>query len=251
MSSLNARFKNLGLGFRRKSSAQVIDSSLSTSASTVTLPTATSSNNNTPTSLTHPPSASTSSTPSISAPAQFLPALQSAPVASSSNPSLAPIAGRPVGSPTAPAFSSANVPMNPGQQHPPGYGNAYNPAIAGRTQSPMNSNPRTPPIMPPPINTGGGYPPPAGGPPHYGGPPGYGSPPPPANNMMPGQYQAQRQLSEVEGAGRSKAQLIVGIDFVRAIEPIDRSKLIEVGNNLFRRRVCVCDKLGSQGGHHH
>ena len=71
----------------------------------------------------------------------------------------------------------------------------------------MNSGQRT---MPPPINTGG-YPP-QGGPPHYANPPQYGSPP--MNNMVPQQYQQRNNAVEVEGAGRSKAQLIVGIDFV-------------------------------------
>lgn len=118
---------------------------------------------------------------------------------------------------------------------PPSYTNNYAPAPAGRTQSPMtNNNPRTPPTQhtggPPPINTSAaGYPPghpaagihagapPAGGPPGYG-PPGYGAPiaggqgggPPPSA----GQYPGRNNPVEVEGAGRNKAQLIVGIDFV-------------------------------------
>ena len=82
--------------------------------------------------------------------------------------------------------------------------------------------------MPPPINTGGGYghPPQQGGgqiyhqpaPPGYpmqqgggGGGQGYGYPP--SAPQGPHAYGA-RNLAEVEGSQRSKAQLIVGIDFV-------------------------------------
>ena len=87
-----------------------------------------------------------------------------------------------------------------------------------------------PPIVPP----GGGYPPipavligggpfmvcegggcacpaPGGHPPVYGG--GYGAPTGPPPTMNP-QYGGRGGAVEVEGAGRSKAQLIVGIDFV-------------------------------------
>ena len=78
-------------------------------------------------------------------------------------------------------------------------------------------------MPPPPINTGGGHAyapqhqqqmyaqqPPA--PPGYahGGPQqayGYGAP-------VAGPHSYQRNLAEVEGSNRSKAQLIVGIDFV-------------------------------------
>jgi len=119
---------------------------------------------------------------------------------------------------------------------PPSYSNNYAPAPAGvgRTTSPMASgNPRTPPSQmmggPPPINTsapgyppghpaagGMGAPPPVGGPPQYGGgPPQYGAPGAPVGgqSVAAAQY-ANRGAVEVEGAGRSKAQLIVGIDFV-------------------------------------
>jgi len=78
---------------------------------------------------------------------------------------------------------------------------------------------------PPPINTaasgyppghpqgGMGAPPPQGGPPQYG-PPQYGAPGAPAGGSMAAAQYANRNAVEVEGAGRSKAQLIVGIDFV-------------------------------------
>ena len=72
---------------------------------------------------------------------------------------------------------------------------------------------------PPPINTGAytqGHPALGGSaqPPGYGG--GYGQ----SQGMVApqptlGQYGGRGQAVEVEGAGRSKAQLIVGIDFVR------------------------------------
>jgi hypothetical protein len=69
-----------------------------------------------------------------------------------------------------------------------------------------------------------GYPPQAG-PPGYPpqGPPGagqygqgYGAPPPgpPAPHGAPAAYSRPSGMAEVAGEGRSKAQLIVGIDFV-------------------------------------
>ncbi|KAL8706634.1 MAG: hypothetical protein Q9201_000331 [Fulgogasparrea decipioides] len=117
--------------------------------------------------------------------------------------------------------STTSLPMNQapnGLGRPPSY--TYNPN-APRAQSPM---PPPPPHQqmahhPPPIQTGA-YPqghPALGGaaqPPGYGG--GYGQP----NGMHGGapqptlgQYQSRGAPVEVEGAGRSKAQLIVGIDF--------------------------------------
>lgn len=80
--------------------------------------------------------------------------------------------------------------------------------------------------MPPPINTGGGYAHPpqqqGGGMYHQPAPPGYpmnqqggqGYGYPPTAPQGPNAYGA-RNLAEVEGSQRSKAQLIVGIDFVR------------------------------------
>lgn len=79
---------------------------------------------------------------------------------------------------------------------------------------------------PPPINTGApvaGYPPQMnpmqGGPPVQGGPPGYsgagGYGAPPGANLPTANY--TRPAAEVEGNSRSKAQLIVGIDFVRHV----------------------------------
>ncbi|KAI9887496.1 MAG: hypothetical protein M1823_000675 [Watsoniomyces obsoletus] len=133
-------------------------------------------------------------------------------------------------------------PMNPNHLgRPPSY--TYNPGqgqlapngpppMPGRSASPMGmpghgmQHPPPSQVMngPPPINTGHGPgyppqgpmgamgpPPPAGGPPQYGG---YGPPPGPPGAAPHGPYgDARHNAVEVEGAGRSKAQLIVGIDF--------------------------------------
>ena len=114
--------------------------------------------------------------------------------------------------------STTSLPMNPPQNglgRPPSY--TYNPN-APRAQSPM---PPQQPVThhPPPINTGA-YPqghPALGGAPQ---PPGYGGGYAQNQGMSApqptlGQYGGRGQAVEVEGAGRSKAQLIVGIDFVR------------------------------------
>lgn len=193
MSSMNSRFKSLGFGgSKRKSNNQV---------------------------PTVPPTPSTASqTPQIT--------------------------GRPV-PPTA-SSSTTSLPMNHqgAGGRPPSYSNQYAPAPAnvGR-QSPMAGNPRTPPSQvmggPPPINTAasgyppghpgasmGGGPPPQqqqqAGPPQYGGgPPQYGAPGIPTGNqsLAAAQYLNRNNAVEVEGAGRSKAQLIVGIDFVGKSAP--------------------------------
>lgn len=146
-----------------------------------------------------------------------------------------------------PPSYTANYP--PGPPGPPGQQQPI-----GRT-SPMNQGPgpnRTPPSQmvggPPPINTAGppaGYPPnmnPMGGqPPMGGGPPpgpggqgghpGFGAPVgyPPGAPPAPGGPIAQQfqrsggSAAEVEGSSKSKAQLIVGIDFVSSI---DASRLL-------------------------
>jgi hypothetical protein len=149
------------------------------------------------------------------------------------------------------AASTTSLPMNhPGQANrPPSYSSAnYPPGAApqggpppgaplGRTSPFPHQGPaRTPPSQmvggPPPINTGApvGYPPnmnPMGqGPPPMGGPPppgfggqaGYppGAPPPPGGPIAQ-QFQRANPAAEVEGASKSKAQLIVGIDFVRTL----------------------------------
>lgn len=148
-------------------------------------------------------------------------------------------------SPTPPPNSSQTslpVPgtgMNPNQLgRPPSY--SYN-TTTGRPQSPM-------PPHPPPIDTRGytGANPPMGPPqpPGYGGA-GYGAPQPGMQPSM-GQYGAGRP-AEVEGAGRSKAQLIVGIDFVRCLDTTKCSACSpRLGNDLLRRRIRFRNKHRSK-----
>jgi hypothetical protein len=188
MNSMNSRFKSLGLGSKRKSSA-----------------------NNT-------------SAPQVAtAPGQQLPGV---------------LPGRPGPPSTSSSASSLNTIMNPhpgAGPRPPSYTPGYPPgAMGNRTTSPPMppgpGNPRTPPSQvmggPPPINTttSGGYPPqhaqvPVGPPlqPGPGGPPQYGGayPNPPQGTMGAPVPYARSGAVEVEAAGRSKSQLIVGIDFVR------------------------------------
>lgn len=128
------------------------------------------------------------------------------------------------GTPPASSSQTSLTPMNSqqGLGRPPSY--SYN-NVAGRPQSPMpppgqQQQPTTTTAAtahhPPPIDTSRGYiganPPMAQQPPGYGGA-GYGQ-----MNQQPlqqmGQYGQHMRPAEVEGANRSKAQLIVGIDFV-------------------------------------
>lgn len=122
--------------------------------------------------------------------------------------------------PTGSTSSTTSLPMNPAQNglgRPPSY--TYNPN-APRAQSPMPPQQQVT-HQPPPINTGA-YP---QGHPALGGasqPPGYGGGYPQTQSVIApqptlGQYGGRGQAVEVEGAGRSKAQLIVGIDFVRKL----------------------------------
>ncbi|KAI0534047.1 actin-like ATPase domain-containing protein [Xylaria digitata] len=206
MNSLNSRFKGFGLG-KRKSTASIPPSdNPPTSASSTPPPQITQA---------YPPGAAPPQLPPPTS--QPGPAPTAASIASSSQASL-PIMNHPGAGPRPPSYT-AN--FQTGQ--PP----------VGRT-SPLTQNPtRTPPTQmvggPPPINTGApvsGYPPtmhlqpgaqPAPGGP--GGPPGY----PPAAYQQPAPAPQQqptnamgayaRPAAEVEGSSRSKAQLIVGIDF--------------------------------------
>lgn len=208
MSSINARLKNFGFG-KRKSTAsiQTVDGV--------------------------PPS--TSSTP----PPGQIP--QQQPQQTSNPAGLAPLTS---------SASTTSLPMNhPGAgNRPPSYTANYPPGPPGpggqppigRTSPLTNQGPnRTPPSQmvggPPPINTGaplgyppnmqpgmGGGPPPMGHPPGPGGPPqgypppaGYPPGPPPQPSGPMGQQFGQNR-AEVEGSTQSKAQLIVGIDFVSA-----------------------------------
>ncbi|PTB36364.1 hypothetical protein M441DRAFT_150656 [Trichoderma asperellum CBS 433.97] len=194
MSSLNSRFKSFGLG-KRKSVASIH-------------------------SIQQPvPPTSASTPPPGQIPQHQLP-----------HPGQTPPPGA--------ASSTTSLPMNhPGQgARPPSYSAGSYPQPPqgqpmGRT-SPMNPGQnRTPPSQmtggPPPINTGApaGYPPnmnpmgqmppgmPQGGPPGFGQPTGYPPGPPPAGGPIAQQFQQGNPAAEVEGASRSKAQLIVGIDF--------------------------------------
>lgn len=110
-----------------------------------------------------------------------------------------------------------NQPAAPGR--PPSY--SYN-SVQGRPQSPMPPTQNQMAHHPAPIDTrAGAY---VGGAPQLGPPqpPGYGGAyghsqlgPQPGIQHMTQQYPpGARPAAEVEGAGRSKAQLIVGIDFV-------------------------------------
>lgn len=193
MSSLNSRFKSFGLG-KRKSVASIH-------------------------SIQQPAPPTSAGTPP---PAQI-------PQHQAPHPGQTPPPGA--------ASSTTSLPMNhPGQgARPPSYSAGSYPQPSqgqpmGRT-SPMTGQNRTPPSQmtggPPPINTGAptGYPPnmnpmgqmppgmPQGGPPGFGQPTGYPPGPPPAGGPIAQQFQQGNPAAEVEGASRSKAQLIVGIDF--------------------------------------
>jgi hypothetical protein len=146
-------------------------------------------------------------------------------------------------SPQASNSSSSSLPMNP--QNPMGRPPSYTYAPPGGLGAPQQQHGR--PASPlPPINTGApGYPPqqtpmgypPQGGPPGYPaqGPPGagqygqgYGAPPPgaPASHGPPATYNRPSGMAEVAGEGRSKAQLIVGIDFVSSPRQHEAQQLI-------------------------
>ncbi|KAK6820812.1 heat shock protein 12A [Apiospora arundinis] len=209
-SSLNSRFKGLGFGKRK---------------STASIPPSASDNIAPPTSATPPPSGQGPSAISTGQPGppqiqQQFPRPGPAPsiASSSSQQSLQQTMNHPGAGPRPPSYT-AN--FNPGGPPPP-VGRMSPQAVQGPT--------RTPPSQmvggPPPINTGApvqGYPPqmqmqPGGPPPIQGGPPGYagatGYPPPaPPQNQGPAMQQFGRPAAEVEGNSRSKAQLIVGIDF--------------------------------------
>ena len=140
--------------------------------------------------------------------------------------------------------STTSLPMNQNQNQsglgrPPSY--TYNPN-APRAASPLPPGQQMA-HHPPPLNTGaypqGQHPALAGGggqPPGYGG---YGGQVAPQPTLGP--YGRQGQAVEVEGAGRSKAQLIVGIDFVRKdFSEQCRTLLMSSGNYLLWCCFCIC-----------
>jgi hypothetical protein len=69
----------------------------------------------------------------------------------------------------------------------------------------------------------------------------------------PAQYRPPGMAAEVPGEGRSKAQLIVGIDFVSIAmsQAHVAQSLIDQGHYLFRRRIRLCYQHRGQGGHYH
>lgn len=215
---MSSRFKSLGFGSKRKSAANIQNSS--TTSTLVASP-----NGSTSTAGTPPPPQNTSTT------------------------SLPPM--------------NPNQPAAPGR--PPSY--SYN-TVAGRPQSPMPPAQNQMAHHPAPIDTrAGAY---VGGAPQLGPPqpPGYGGAyghqqqqqlgPQPGIQHMANQYPpGARPAAEVEGAGRSKAQLIVGIDFVRnrTNPQNDISRLntdhIVSGHHILWRSLCLCDQHRSERGYHH
>ena len=116
--------------------------------------------------------------------------------------------------------STTSLPMNHtpnGLGRPPSYTFNPNGPNGPRATSPMPpGGQQSAPHHPPPIQTGSynqGHPALSNTaqPPQYAG--GYQ----PAHGGAPAQYGGRGNVAEVEGAGRSKAQLIVGIDFVRRL----------------------------------
>ena len=214
-----------------------------------------------------------SSTINVASPTQ-----PAAPLAVPAQSQPAPQGGPPP--PAGPNASTTTLPMNPNQLgRPPSYTYTQGsgqlgapPAPAGRPISPTVpaasglGHPPPSQVMngPPPINTaaaGGAYspqgtmgsmgppPPAAGHPPGYAG--GYGAPGGGGPTLGGGQFGGRGGAVEVEGAGRSKAQLIVGIDFVSASIHHAKKFLTGIGNHLFRCRFCLCYQHRSKGRHHH
>lgn len=116
--------------------------------------------------------------------------------------------------------SQTSIPMNPPPPNqlgrPPSYPNYPPPHAANLGAPPQHGRPASP--LPPPIQTQGQVP----HPPYpqqgqmYGAPPPSGPPSYTPSQQPSGYgYGAYNRPAEVEGAGRSRAQLIVGIDFVR------------------------------------
>lgn len=127
-----------------------------------------------------------------------------------SNTSASTSASTPTSSaPSARSSSTASLPMNQNTMgRPPSY--SY-----GRSASPMPPGQQVAGHHPPALNTNMQYTTPSAQP--VGAPPGYGMQPPLPPRMPPGvpqaPYPTAQNPAEVEGAGRSKTQLIVGIDF--------------------------------------
>ena len=126
--------------------------------------------------------------------------------------------------------SSTSIPMNGAAGQPPNSNNNNPDRPTSYTYSPRNqlgpapttARPASP--LPPPVQPSGQVPPPLGTgyPPQahnqmYGQPPPYPQGPPPPAPQQGGYGYSYNRGAELDGGGRNKAQLIVGIDFVRDI----------------------------------
>ncbi|CZT23565.1 related to hsp70 protein [Ramularia collo-cygni] len=220
-STFNSRFRRL-VGSTRRSSNNSL---------------APQHNNSSTTTLTPPPAASTTSV-STSSPSNGVgPAASSTGATSSErqgqlSPAPGAAAAAAAQAPSASASSTSLSTMNPNGQQPLGrppsyqYANNGNPNLGAPGHGQQGQRP-TSPMPPPPINTGGGH---AYAPQHQQQL--YQQPAPPGYNPMAVQQQAAQphgygygsgpppqgphsynRMAEVEGNNRSKAQLIVGIDF--------------------------------------
>lgn len=202
---MQSRFKRLVGSTRRSSNNSLTSTTANSSSTNLAAPTSTPSAASANGQQRTPSSSAAASTTSNSS-ALSTSSASTAQQASASSTSLAQMnpnnPSQPLGRP--PSYQYAN--QGNGNLGAPGHPNA------GRPSSPM---------PPPPINTGGGH---AYAPAHnqnmynQPAPPGY-----PMNNQPSGYgYGAPapqgphsyNRLAEVEGSARSKAQLIVGIDFV-------------------------------------
>lgn len=266
MSSMNQRFRKL-VGSSRRSSNQSVNGNSLAATSSSTANTANSSSTN------------LARTAAVNS-ANSLPGT-AAGVNGTASSAPNSVASTPSAQPAQPGVRSSSAQQ---QQSPP---NAAPPALQANSSPPaMNNQPlgRPPsyqhannlgapqyqgqrvnsPMPPPPINTGGGhgYPPQGHAPqqPMYAQPPqypmgqpayGYGAPQPVNPHYARGQG-----LAEVEGSNRSKAQLIVGIDFVSnkgvAVLPGTNTTCTSTdlpcpsGNNIFRCCICFRDQHRGQ-----
>ncbi|KAI9751050.1 MAG: hypothetical protein M1815_001453 [Lichina confinis] len=194
---MNRRLQSLGFGSKRKSSTNISNqpspppppppsSSVVASPTTGALP-------------PPPPPPSTSSPPPSRTPMN--PNQLGRPPSYTYQPSGAPLA------PNAPPPGRSNSPMVPhgqGMVHPP-------PSQVMNGPPPINTGAGPGYPQPGPPMVGVGAPPPAGVPPQYAGyPPPAG---PPAGPPVTQYANSHQSAFEVDGRDRSKAQLIVGIDF--------------------------------------
>lgn len=154
--------------------------------------------------------------------------------------------------------SSTSLAMNPNQQptplgRPPSYQYANQGGTLGAPGHPSQGRPSSP-MPPPPINTGAGH---AYAPQHQQqlytqpAPPGYPMGQPPQGHQpygygpqaVQGPHSYNRGPAEVQGDNsRSKAQLIVGIDFVSRLPPAPWGTRLtmDVGDHILGCRIRVC-----------